>query len=31
VLGGTPPSTTGRDAVHDIALVRDIVPAYLRR
>lgn len=31
VLNGRAPITSGRDAVHDIALVRDIVLAYLRR
>ncbi len=29
ILSGRRPSTDGRDAVHDIALVRDIVLAYL--
>jgi predicted dehydrogenase len=31
VLSGAKPDTPGSDAVHDIALVRDIVLAYLRR
>jgi predicted dehydrogenase len=31
VLTGQSPETTGRDGVHDIALVRDIILAYLQR
>ena len=31
VLSGTTPDTTAKNAVHDIALVRDIVLAYLNR
>ncbi|MCC6627459.1 MAG: Gfo/Idh/MocA family oxidoreductase [Chloroflexi bacterium] len=30
ILSGRQPSTPGRDAVHDIALVRDIILAHLR-
>ncbi|MCL6505436.1 MAG: hypothetical protein K6T59_00275 [Bryobacteraceae bacterium] len=31
ILAGRQPITPGRDAIHDIALVRDIILAYLNR
>jgi len=31
VLSGKPPDTPGRATIHDIALVRDTVLAYLNR